>query len=154
MASLNSLISKASTGENPTVAVAAACDKEVLKAVDLALEKSLATFILFDDQNELTQLLERHFPHLLKNEKLVLRHTETLQEAALETVKAVSSGEAQVVMKGNLPTSVILQAVLNKEVGLRTGKVLSHVAAFEVPGFDKLFFVTDAAMNIAPDLKA
>ena len=57
-------------------------------------------------------------------------------------------------MKGNLPTAVILKAVLNGEYGLRTGKVLSHVAVFEVPNYDRLLFVTDAAMNIAPDLAA
>jgi phosphate butyryltransferase len=56
-------------------------------------------------------------------------------------------------MKGNVPTALILKAVLNKEWGLRTGNVLSHVAAFEVAGFDRLTFITDAAMNIAPDLQ-
>ncbi|WP_211117203.1 phosphate butyryltransferase [Sporosarcina ureilytica] len=153
--SLDSLIKKASssTSINPTVAVAAACDKEVLKAVHLAVEKSLASFVLFDNQIELTQLMEQHFPQLLDNQQVVIQHTGTREEAAMETVKAVASGEAHVVMKGNLPTSVILQAVLHKEYGLRTGKVLSHVAVFEVPKFERLFFITDAAMNIAPDLK-
>ena len=51
-------------------------------------------------------------------------------------------------------TSIILRAVLNSEYGLRTGKILSHVAAFEVPGYNRLLFITDAAMNIAPDLEA
>lgn len=55
-------------------------------------------------------------------------------------------------MKGHVSTSVLLKAVLNKEWGLRTGNVLSHAAAFEVEGFEKLVFVTDAAMNISPDL--
>ena len=45
-----------------------------------------------------------------------------------------------------------MKAVLNKEWGLRKGSVLSHVAAFEVPNYDRLIFVTDAAMNIAPDV--
>lgn len=55
-------------------------------------------------------------------------------------------------MKGLVSTSALLKAVLHKEIGLRTGKVLSHVAAFEVEGFEKLIFITDAAMNIEPDL--
>ncbi|MDS9471118.1 phosphate butyryltransferase [Sporosarcina pasteurii] len=155
MVSLNSLINKASSSSvSPTVAVAAACDKEVLKAVHLAVEKSLASFILFDNQDELTQLMELYFPDLLDNKHVSIQHSATKEEAARETVKAVASGEAHVVMKGNLPTSVILQAVLHKEYGLRTGRVLSHVAAFEVPNFEQLFFITDAAMNIEPDLKA
>ena len=57
------------------------------------------------------------------------------------------------VMKGLVDTSIILKAVLNKEFGLRTGNILSHVAVFDVDGYDRLFFVTDAAMNLAPDLQ-
>ena len=72
-------------------------------------------------------------------------------EAAELSVKAVRNGEADV-LKGNIPTANILKAVLNKEWGLRKGSVLSHVAAFEVPNYDRLIFVTDAAMNIAPDV--
>ena len=57
-------------------------------------------------------------------------------------------------MKGIVDTSVILKAVLDREIGLRDAPVLSHVALFQVPGFDRLLYVTDAAMNIAPDLEA
>jgi phosphate butyryltransferase len=56
-------------------------------------------------------------------------------------------------MKGLVDTSVILKAVLDEKIGLRTGNVLSHVAVFDVPGYDRLFYVTDAAMNIAPNLE-
>ena len=54
------------------------------------------------------------------------------------------------VMKGLVDTSIILKAVLNKEIGLRTGNILSHVAVFDIEGYDRLFFITDAAMNLAP----
>lgn len=153
MKSLDNLVSIASKRPDPVVAIAAANDIEVLKAVDLSVQKSLASFVLFANERELTSVLEEQFPHLLTDERITIQHTESEADSALEAVKAVSEGKAHVVMKGNLPTAVILKAVLNKEFGLRTGKVLSHVAAFEVPHFDKLFFVTDAAMNIAPDLK-
>jgi phosphate butyryltransferase len=56
-------------------------------------------------------------------------------------------------MKGNVSTAILLKAVLNKEYGLRTGRILSHVAIFEVPGFSKFTIVTDAAMNLEPDLQ-
>lgn len=68
-------------------------------------------------------------------------------------VKAVHEKEASVLMKGNVPTATILKAVLNKEYGLRTGRVLSHVAVFDVPNYERPILVTDAAMNIAPDLQ-
>lgn len=154
MKSLDHLVCSAADCPDPIVAIAAANDIEVLKAVDLSLQKSLASFILFADEKKLTAMLTEHFPHLVSDNRLTIEHAASNEETALGAVKAVSSGGAHVVMKGNLPTAVILKAVLNKEFGLRTGKVLSHVAAFEVPSFDKLFFVTDAAMNIAPDLKA
>jgi Phosphate acetyl/butaryl transferase. len=54
-------------------------------------------------------------------------------------------------MKGLLDTSVILKAVLNKEWGLRTNSLLSHVMVYEVPSYDKLIIATDGGMNIAPD---
>ena len=71
-----------------------------------------------------------------------------------DAVKLVRDGQADAVMKGIVDTSIILKAVLDKEIGLRDAPVLSHVALFQVPGYDRLLYVTDAAMNIAPDLEA
>lgn len=73
-------------------------------------------------------------------------------EAAREAVAAVRSGEAHLLMKGLLQTATIMKAVLNKEEGLRTGRALSHVCTFEIPGWPKLVSVTDVALNVAPDL--
>lgn len=153
MKTLDHLVRQAAESPDPVVAIAAAGDLEVLKAVDLSLQKSLASFILFADEKKLNVMIKEQFPHLQTESRIRIEHADSNEVAALGAVKAVSSGEAHVVMKGNLSTAVILKAVLHKEVGLRTGKVLSHVAAFEVPNFEKLFFVTDAAMNIAPDLQ-
>ncbi len=76
-----------------------------------------------------------------------------MEESAEKAVRLVSEGNADMVMKGLIDTAKILKAVLNKEYGLRTGNVLSHVAVFDVKSYHKLLFITDAAMNIAPDLK-
>jgi phosphate butyryltransferase len=86
-----------------------------------------------------------------KNLKII--NAESSAAAAELAVMAVFNKEADVLMKGNIPTNILLKAVLNKEYGLRTGNVLSHVAVFEVPGFDRFTIITDAAMNIAPDLE-
>ena len=75
-------------------------------------------------------------------------------QACRTAVKLVRDGQADAVMKGIVDTSIILKAVLDKEIGLRDAPVLSHVALFQVPGYDRLLYVTDAAMNIAPDLEA
>lgn len=154
MKTLDSLIRKASSSTRiPIVAVAAAADRWVLEAVSKAITEEMASFILFDDEEQIHALLKRGFPHLLATEKVKIHHSVDATEAAVQSVKAVSVGHAHVVMKGNLATSIILRAVLNSEYGLRTGKILSHVAAFEVPGYNRLLFITDAAMNIAPDLE-
>lgn len=73
-------------------------------------------------------------------------------QAAAEAVAAVRRGEAHLVMKGLLQTATIMKAVLNKEEGLRTGRALSHVCVFEIPDWPKLIFITDVALNVAPDL--
>lgn len=148
---LEQIIQEATQLPNKTVAVAAAEDHEVIQAVKMALGKQLASFQLFGDVDKIKSLL--HEEGLEGSDHLKVVDCQSAEEAASKAVQAVSSGDADVLMKGMVSTSTILKAVLNKEYGLRTGKVLSHVAAFEVDGFDRLIFVTDAAMNIAPDLQ-
>ncbi len=92
-------------------------------------------------------------PELQANERVKIISAQNNNDAAELAVKAVKANEANVLMKGNIPTATILKAVLNKEYGLRVGSVLSHVAVFEVPGYDRFTIVTDAAMNITPDLE-
>ncbi|AYC29529.1 phosphate butyryltransferase [Paenisporosarcina cavernae] len=149
---LQDLIHHASESSDNVVAVAAAADLEVLEAVSMALEQNMASFRLYDDEQKLKELIALHFPHLVGHPKIYKQHVKDNQQAAIAAVRSVNLNEANVLMKGHLPTAMILKAVLNPEYGLRTGKVLSHVAAFEIPGYDRLIFVTDAAMNIAPDL--
>jgi phosphate butyryltransferase len=79
---------------------------------------------------------------------------EPVPERCVEkAVKMVHNGEADILMKGKVPTPVLLRGVLNKEWGLRTGRLLSHLALFEVTTYHKLIAVTDVAMNIAPSLR-
>lgn len=97
--------------------------------------------------------MHEKYSRMETNGNIKVIHANTNELAAERAVKAVKLNEADVLMKGNIPTATILRAVLNKEFGLRTGNVLSHVAVFEVPGYDRYTIVTDAAMNIAPDLE-
>ncbi|KAA0549484.1 phosphate butyryltransferase [Bacillus sp. BGMRC 2118] len=147
---LDTLIENATRYNGKVVAVAAAEDEEVIEAVQLALKQNIASFLLFGNETEIKSLLTKH--GIERNEHITIHHANTQDRAAELAVKAVSSNDADILMKGNIPTSTILKAVLNKDYGLRTGSVLSHVAAFEVADFEQLLFVTDAAMNIAPTL--
>jgi phosphate butyryltransferase len=148
---LESLIDKAAQTVKKTIAVAAAEDQEVIDAVADALERNLGNFILYGDQEKIATILKVKNISWKQNLKIV--HADSKAAAAELAVKAVFNKEANVLMKGNIPTNIFLKAVLNKEYGLRTGRVLSHVAVFEVPDFNRLIFVTDAGMNIAPDLE-
>ena len=153
MSTLDALVERTAISGTRVVSVACASDMEVLEAVEMAIMKGIASFILFDDKDRLRIMIKDHFPELEYHPNITLVQVASKEEAAEKSVRAVSDGDAHVLMKGNLPTAVILKAVLNSEYGLRTGKVLSHVAAFEVDGYDRLLFVTDAGMNISPNLE-
>lgn len=146
------LINQATQFDEKTVAVASAEDQEVLEAVHLARESDIGSFRLFGNKEMITSILKQHFPNLLNDDRVNIIHTHSVALSAEQAVKSVKLNEADVLMKGNIPTATLLKAVLNKEFGLRIGKVLSHVAVFSVPGFDRFIIVTDAAMNIAPDV--
>ncbi len=150
---LETLKAKARAFSGKTIAVAVAEDKEVIAAVIEAVSMEFARFLLFGDREKVIGLLKEHGTEFVKHEAIKIVHVNTKEKAAEFAVKSVHSQDADVLMKGNIQTSTLLKAVLNKEFGLRTGNVLSHVAVFEVPGFDRFVIVTDAALNIAPDLE-
>ncbi|RXI99594.1 phosphate butyryltransferase [Anaerobacillus alkaliphilus] len=151
---LDQFMEEASSLPAKVVAIAAAEDEEVIEAVVKAVEKKIATFILFGNADKIQSLLTSRSTTGYEVSQFVnIVDAKNDSHAAQLAVQAVSSGSADVLMKGMVSTSSILKEVLNKEYGLRTGSVLSHVAAFQINGFDRLIFVTDAAMNIAPDLK-
>jgi phosphate butyryltransferase len=75
------------------------------------------------------------------------------REAAWNVMKLVSEGRADIAMKGKVETSDFLRAALHKELALRTGRLFTHVAAFEIPEFDRLIFISDAGVVVAPDLE-
>ncbi|MBO0476129.1 phosphotransacetylase [Vagococcus sp. DIV0080] len=77
-------------------------------------------------------------------------HCESELEMAQKAVELVASGEAQILLKGIIPTHTILKELLNKKHDLKTRKVLSHAALINIPKKNRAFILTDSAMNIAP----
>ena len=136
-----------------TISVAVAEDLEVKEAISIALEEDLANFLLFGNEEALSEMYGDLQSDIDKSKRIQIVHASSNQEAAKLAVEAVNKGNASIVMKGNVPTATLLKEVLNKEYGLRNREVLSHVAMFEIPTRDKLVFLTDAAMNIAPTLQ-
>jgi len=131
------------------LAVAAAQDADVLKAVAEAKEMGLVEPILVGDQEKIIEIMQKLN---ITSELYEIIHEPDLIQAARKAVELVSTGEAEFLMKGILQTADILRAVLDKEIGLRTENLLSHVMVYETPSYHKLLFMTDGGMNVAPDL--
>lgn len=130
------------------LSVAAAHDEEVLLAIKSATKMGIIKPILVGQEDKIRAIsYEINFD--LNGIKIIDK--DTIEECAEVAVKLVSSKEADFVMKGLLDTSVILKAVLNKEWGLRTDSLLSHVMVYEADFYPKLLVTTDGGMNIAPN---
>lgn len=148
--SFEQVLSKVKSQQMKTVAVAVAQDEPVLEAVRDAKINGIAEAILVGDKNEIEKIAESLNMNI-EDYKVV--DVKDITQATLEAVKLVSSGEADMMMKGLVDTATFLKAVLNKEFGLRTGKQMSHIGVFEIPGYNRLLFITDAAFNMYPELK-
>lgn len=145
---LDDILQQLKNDKKVILSVAAAHDEEVLLAIKSAVEKEIITPILIGKEDEIREI-SKDINFDLQGIKIIEK--DTIEECAEAAVKLVSSKEADFVMKGLLDTSVILKAVLNKEWGLRSDSLLSHVMVYEIPSYDKLLITTDGGMNIAPD---
>ena len=147
--SFDDLLAKVSQCSKKTVAVACAQDDAVLEAVKAAKERGIADAILVGNEAEIKTIARTLKMHI--NEYKII-NVEDPVEAARTAVKLVHDGEADMYMKGLIDTKTFLKSVLDKEVGLRTDKTLSHVCVFEIKGVDHLLFLSDVAFVPYPDL--
>jgi phosphate butyryltransferase len=131
------------------IAVAAGHDPDVIESLHLARQMGLAKGILVGDREKIEPMAAAAGLHLDSGQ---LIHQPDDSAAALKAIELVREGTADLLMKGKINTSVLIRAVLNREKGLRTGRQLSQVIVFQVPGIDRLMIMTDAAINLAPEL--
>lgn len=144
------LLSRVSACKKKTLSVAVAQDKAVLEAVKAAKERGIADAILVGDEAKIGEIAAELGMDM--SEYTVINEEDTVA-ASLKAVQLVHDGKADMYMKGLLDTKTFLKSVLDKEVGLRTGKPLSHVCVFEIPGIDRLLFLTDVAFMPYPTLE-
>jgi len=149
--SFSDLMKQAKANGPKKVAVAVAQDEVVLEALSDAASEKIATPILFGDKTAIEEAAKKAKVDIKGWE---VHDIKDMAEASKAAVAAVSSGKADLLMKGLVATSTFLKAVLDKEVGLRTGRLLSHVAVMESSLYPKLVLVTDGGMNVKPDLMA
>lgn len=147
--SLDDLFTIAKNHQSKKLVVAAAEDEHVLFAIKQACEYGLIEPILIGDANKIREI-SRSIDFKISGIDIV--DEPVPENASFKAVEKIRNREANILMKGLVSTGPLLKAVLQKDNGLRKNEVLSHIALFESPYYHKLLAVTDAAMNITPNL--
>lgn len=148
--SLKDLKAQAKNQNKMTLVVAAAEDEDVLSAVKEAKTSNIIDAVLVGKQSSI-EAIAKKIEFDLQDVKVV--EATGLENIAETSVKLISEGKADFLMKGKIDTSILLKAVLNKDYGLRTDRLLSHVMVYEVPAYHKLLLMSDGGMNIAPNFE-
>lgn len=146
------LIKKASQSRNKRVcAVAHPCDEVSLRGALEAAEKGLFTPLLIGPKERICTIAQQLGLDVSLAQIIDTPHSHA---SADEAVLQVMQGNAQLLMKGSLHTDELMHSVMTVGgKGLRTERRLTHVFIMDVPRYEELLFITDAAINIAPDLE-
>lgn len=131
------------------VSLAGAESESALRGVAMAREMGLVEPLLVGDKNQVEPLLQK----VGLPENTPLFHEENLSDSALKAAELVRQGEAEMLLKGQTNTTDFMRGILHKERGLRTEKLLSSISFYEIPGWDRIFSMTDGGINIAPTLE-
>lgn len=149
---LASLVARARATGPVRIAVADAAQEVVLATMRRAIDEGLAEPHLVGPRADIEPLAAAAG---LELDAACLHDSGADADAARVAVRLVRDGKADVVMKGNLHTDVFMRVLLDAGTGLRVpDKRVSHLFLLEVPGHDRLIGITDAAINITPDLAA
>ena len=133
------------------VAVAHPCDKSSLEAASEAAAKNLIEPILVGPEDRIRSVAEENGIDISRFEIVDSSHS---VDSAEKAVALVREGRAEALMKGSLHTDELMGAVVKRDTGLRTARRISHCFVMDVPGHEQPLIISDAAVNIAPDLKA
>jgi len=144
------LIATAQTHPPVKVAVAHPCDQVSLESVVEAAKLRLIEPILVGPQERIREVAAQHGLDISSFEIVDAAYS---QDSAAKAVELVREGRAEALMKGSLHTDEIMSAVVKRDTGLRTSRRISHCFIMDVPDHDQPLVITDAAVNIAPDLK-
>jgi phosphate acetyltransferase len=144
------LVAKAQCQPPLKVAVAHPCDQVSLESVAEAARLKLIEPILVGPETRIRAVAAEHGIDIAKFE---IVGAEFSEDSAAKAVEIIREGRAEALMKGSLHTDELMGAVVKRDTGLRTARRISHCFIMDVPGHDQPLIITDAAVNIAPDLK-
>jgi phosphate acetyltransferase len=144
------LIARATSKPPVRTAIVWPCDEVSLGGAIQAFKDKLIVPVLVGSEAKIRSLAETL---QLDLESIQIVDVEESRLAAFRAVELARKGEVQMLMKGSLHTDELMGAVVSREGGMRTGRRISHVFALDVPSYHKTLFVTDAAVNIQPELE-
>ena len=127
-----------------------AANEHSLQAAVKACEMGIVCPILVGNQDDIRSVAKKAGIDISTSE---IVHCDTIEQTIQTAVSLVHNHKGDILMKGGVTTPQIMKGVLNKEYGLRSEGMISHLAIFEIPEYHKLLTLTDAAMNIAPSLQ-
>ena len=149
MKTLNEILSLAKKIGPKQIAIASAEDFQILRALEQARKEEIVDGILVGDEKKIRYLLAE--AQMSEQNFEIINEIDGLK-ASLLCCDLINQKKADLMMKGLVGTTSFMRAILDKEKGLSTGKLLTHLAVFEIPDYPKLLMLTDAAINISPDL--
>lgn len=147
---LDELVAAARERGPARIAVAAGHDPDALAALAQARDMGLATALLVGDSDKI-RALAGPIGYRLSPDEII--HETDEAAAARKAIALIREGRADLLMKGKISTATLMRAVIDRDAGLRTGRQLSQVIVFQVPGFERLMLMSDAAINIAPTIE-
>ena len=137
------------TSKVKTIVVAVAQDKEVLSAIASAHRNGLIEPILIGDKDKILHICQTI--NLSIDPQTVIDEKDNVQ-ACKKAVQLINQGKADILMKGLVDTSVLLKAVLNKQTGILSAPLLSHLSVIKTSKREKAYYMTDTAITILPDV--
>ncbi|MFV0517976.1 MAG: bifunctional enoyl-CoA hydratase/phosphate acetyltransferase [Aminipila sp.] len=132
------------------VVVVCAHDEHTLEGINRAYENGIIIPVLIGNKAKIQSIIKEEGFSFLESEIVDIDND---IEAAKKAVEMIHEGKADFIMKGKIQTSDLLKQVVNKEYGLKSSEVMSHVGLFEVPSYHKLIVITDGGMLPYPDLQ-
>src|SRR5215208_1982797 len=145
------LIARAKKVKPATTMVVHPCDESSLRAAADAAEAGIIVPTLVGPAPRITSVAKEHGINISKFELVDATHSDS---SATRAVELIHEAKGELLMKGSLHTDELMRAVTSSKTGLRTARRVSHVFVMDVPTYAETLFITDAAINIFPDLDA
>jgi phosphate acetyltransferase len=143
------LVARARQVSPATTVVVHPCDETSLRGVVEAAEAGIINPVLVGPATKIAATAQQHGLDIERFEIVDVAHSEA---AAAKAVQLIHEGKGELLMKGSLHTDELMRSVTSSATGLRTARRISHVFVTDVPGHAETLFITDAAINIVPDL--